>query len=127
MAAGPCAKLAFQEHQCHIQLPAWLDRPNRSCSTRCTLAGTADSSVDTSSSTERRACACAGTDRFVFGMVGEQDVQPPNKEKDRQERAAARQRLLEEKSAARLHRVEVLLTTLSCALLLCPFVSGRGL
>ena len=60
---------------------------------------------------------CAGTDRFVFGMVGEQDAQPPNKEKERQERVAARQRLLEEKSAARQQRVEVTIIILSSVLL----------
>ena len=67
-----------------------------------------------SSLTERLAYACAGTDRFVFGMVGEQDAQPPNKERERQERAAVRQKLLEEKSAARQQRVEVALIILSC-------------
>ena len=73
--------------------------------------------MDNSSGTERPAHACAGTDRFVFGMVGEQDAQPPNKEKERQERVAARLRLVEEKSAARQQRVEVTLITLSCFLL----------
>ena len=88
-----------------------------SCLRRCTLAGTAEPGVDPSSGTERPAHACAGTDRFVFGMVGEQDAQQPNKEKERQERVAARQRLLEEKSAARQQRVEVTSIILSCVLL----------
>ena len=49
-------------------------------------------------------------------MVGEQDAQLPNKEKERLERVAARQRLLEEKSASRQQRVEVTSIILSCVL-----------
>ena len=49
----------------------------------------------------------AGADRFVFGMIEDQASQQPDKERDRQEKAAARQKLLEERAAARQQRVEV--------------------
>ena len=88
------SKLSDKVHTC------WHSRVCREHQQRCRAAP---------------ACARAGTDRFVFGMVGEQDAQLPNKEKERQERAAARQKLLEEKSAARQQRVEVTFLILSCS------------
>lgn len=49
----------------------------------------------------------AGADRFVFGMIEDQASQQPDKERERQEKAAARQKLLDERAAARQQRVEV--------------------
>ena len=49
----------------------------------------------------------AGADRFVFGMVEGPTCLLPDKDKERQERVAARQKLLEEKAAARQQRIEV--------------------
>ena len=49
----------------------------------------------------------AGADRFVFGMVEGPACPLPDKDKERQERVAARQKLLEEKAAARQQRIEV--------------------
>lgn len=118
---------AAQKYETHTKPSALLDESNTGCLTRHILAGAARPPVDPSNGAKHPGHVCAGTDRFVFGMVEEQDGQLPNKEKDRQERAAARQKLLEEKAAARQQRVEVTFTIFSCVHLSREKASPPGL